>query len=504
MTREQSKLSSVPEGWLWVSTGEVSFLVTKGSTPTSYGFTYKSKGINFVRVENLENHRIQLNTIKKFIDKDTYLFLKRSQLKQNDILFSIAGTIGRVAVVAQNDLPANTNQALAIIRFPWKLINPHYLAAYFDSSMSLSLIRKKHRGVGIKNIGLQDIKEIIFPLAPFSEQERIVRKLEELFIKLDAGVKSLQNVRTQIELYRQAVLKYAFTGKLTEEWRKTHKDTIEPAQKLLERLKQEKKLALGKKFKESSPPDATELPDPPENWLWVKLNDVTCKIVDGSHNPPPKQVSGIPMLSARNIIDNRIVFSDYRFISLEDFEREKIRVNIHTNDVLLTIVGTIGRSAVVTENTPIFAIQRSVAVIRTNIRPRYLSWILQSPFYSLYFLEKARGTAQKGIYLNQLKEMPILVPPLLEQDKIVEGIEQDFSVVDTIIEGVERICAQANKLRQSVLKSAFEGKLVRRDSADEPAEKLLERIRKEKRYNYTEIDLKKIKRKQRRINAYVK
>ena len=90
--------------------------ITKGSTPTTYGYKYLEKGIPFVKVENLANGRIDKSSITQFISEDAHEFQKRSQLIEGDILFSIAGTIGRVAMVRKDDVPANTNQAIAIIR----------------------------------------------------------------------------------------------------------------------------------------------------------------------------------------------------------------------------------------------------------------------------------------------------------------------------------------------------------------------------------------------------
>jgi type I restriction enzyme S subunit len=101
----------------------------------------------------------------------------------------------------------------------------------------------------------------------------------------------------------------------------------------------------------------------PKNWALVPLTDIVSKIVDGSHNPPRKQNHGRPMLSARNIESNLIVFDNFRYISEEDFDRENNRTQISPGDVLLTIVGTIGRTAVVPDKMKGFTVQRSVAVL---------------------------------------------------------------------------------------------------------------------------------------------
>ena len=128
-------LPELPEGWLWTSLYILSYLITKGATPTSYGFNYVDKGINFIKVENIAKANIRSNSLQH-ITMEAHEFLKRSQLQEKDILFSIAGTIGRSAIVRKHHLPANTNQALAIIRLPYTFVSIDYI--------QLSLAGKVH------------------------------------------------------------------------------------------------------------------------------------------------------------------------------------------------------------------------------------------------------------------------------------------------------------------------------------------------------------------------
>jgi type I restriction enzyme S subunit len=500
---ESSKNTTrLPKGWVRTSLGEIAEINPK---------------LPCVLQDNAEVSFLPMKAVEELTGRfDASIFVPYIKVKKGytafingDIIFAKITPCmenGKVAVVG------NLRNGVGFGSTEFHVIRP-FLAEFPRKYLFYYLIQEGFRrdakrdmtgSAGQLRVPAKYMQDTSLLLPPLPEQGRIVARLEELFTRLDAGVEGLRKVKAQLKRYRQAVLKYAFEGKLTEEWRKTHKNQLEPATKLLEQIKQERKREI--KYRELPPMDVLGLPELPENWAWAKLDDITDKIVDGSHNPPPKQDSGIPMLSARNIVDNRIIFSDYRYISLEDFEREKTRVNIKANDVLLTIVGTIGRSAVVAENTPMFAIQRSIAVIRTYVRPKYLSWIIQSPFYSSYFLKRARGTAQKGIYLNQLKEIPIAIPSLLEQDNIVEKIDLYFSIADKIVESTERASAQASRLRQSILKLAFEGKLVPQDPSDEPAEKLLERIREERAMSNGEKDRneKKNNSRQLELSDYVK
>jgi type I restriction enzyme S subunit len=199
----------------------------------------------------------------------------------------------------------------------------------------------------------------------------------------------------------------------------------------------------------------------PPNWKCVALKEVVSKLVDGSHNPPSKKSSGYPMLSARNIENNKIVYDDYRLISKTDYELEHKRTKIAPGDVLLTIVGTIGRSAIVPEGTEPLTLQRSVAVITpAGLLPKFLMYQFQAPFIQRYFEAQARGTAQKGVYLGTLGETPICVAPIDEQKDIVAEIEKQFSRLDEAVANLKRVKANLKRYKAAVLKAAVEGKFV--------------------------------------------
>ena len=118
------------------------------------------------------------------------------------------------------------------------------------------------------------MRQIPIPLSPLPEQHRIVAKIEELFTRLDAGVEALKKIKAQLKRYRQAVLKYAFEGKLTQEWREANKGKIEPASVLLERIKEERKKEGKGKLKELPPIDTSDLPELPEGWVWTTVGDL--------------------------------------------------------------------------------------------------------------------------------------------------------------------------------------------------------------------------------------
>lgn len=181
----------------------------------------------------------------------------------------------------------------------------------------------------------------------------------------------------------------------------------------------------------------------------ARLGDICIQITDGSHNPPMGvEQSNYLMLSSKNIDDDYITLNDPRYLSQEDFEAENRRTNIKPNDLLITIVGTIGRVAIVPNSLTEFCVQRSVAVLKPKpeiVYNRFLMHYLQS--MRPYLEQESRGVAQKGIYLKQLSNLSIILPPLDEQRKIA-------AVLDKVSDLIAKRRQQLDKLDE-IVKSRF-------------------------------------------------
>ncbi len=177
----------------------------------------------------------------------------------------------------------------------------------------------------------------------------------------------------------------------------------------------------------------------------MQVRDICTSLTDGSHNPPQGiEYSEYLMLSSKNVFDNEITFEEPRFLSEEAFKEENKRTNIKPGDVLLTIVGTVGRTAVVTDEMPCFTLQRSVAVLHPKkevCNSRFLMYALQGK--RTYIEKNAKGVAQKGIYLGEVSAIEINIPTISEQDDVVEKLDsvrniiklrrQELSTLDDLI-----------------------------------------------------------------------
>ena len=188
-----------------------------------------------------------------------------------------------------------------------------------------------------------------------------------------------------------------------------------------------------------------------EGWEIRKLGDVCTTITDGSHNPPKGIAhSDFAMISSQNVYNDKISFDDVRYLQEEDFKNEDKRTSVRKGDVLLTIVGTVGRCAVFSVDRRI-TLQRSVAVLRPQncLKPRFLMHCLISK--SAWLNEEAHGIAQKGLYLKQLAKVSIPVPPIAEQEKIVAELD----CLTGIIEKKKKQLEELDKLAQSVFNDMF-------------------------------------------------
>lgn len=285
-----------------------------------------------------------------------------------------------------------------------------------------------------------------------------------------------------IKSLKDKILQLAIQGKLVPQ-----NENDEPASVLLEKIRKEKEQLIKDKVikKEKLLQEISEeemLFQLPKKWKWCRLGDISIKITDGSHNPPKGEHTKTDyiMLSSQNINQGTIVNLDKsRYLSEDNYNIENKRTQINRGDILLTIVGTIGRSCIYNESLKI-TLQRSVAVIDTKYCNIYLKYLFDSPKIQAYFNENASGTAQKGIYLNQLRQTVIPLPPLEEQERIVLKIEELFKLIDELDNNKQDLLENIANTRNKVLQLAIQGKLVEQCEDDEPASILLEKIREEK------------------------
>jgi len=441
------EISINQNGWAVTRLEDIATRITKGGTPTTYGYSFQKSGINFLKVENISEGRVNLKSITDFIGEDAHKFQSKSHLSVNDILFSIAGTIGETCVIREEYLPANTNQALAIIKGTDEAIIPKLLQLQLEAFVVK--VRMKARGGAMNNVSLEDLKTLLVYIPPVPEQHRIVAKLEELFSSLDKGIESLKTAQQQLKVYRQAVLKWAFEGRLTN---KEVKEGELPEGWKVEELK--KITIKAKKVK-------VKVQEPNNEFIYLDIGGVDNSILKiVSHKQyqwkdAPSRAQQIIELGDTLFSTVRTYLKNIAFVDKEIYHNQ---------------IGSSG-----------FTVIRAN---RTKVEPKYLF------YYSTYQgfinpLNKLQtGTSYPAVRDEDVFSQPINYPISIdEQHHIVSEIESRLSVCDKIEESITYSLLQAEALRQSILKKAFEGKLVEQDLNDEPASVLLERIKAEREKN---------------------
>ena len=215
----------------------------------------------------------------------------------------------------------------------------------------------------------------------------------------------------------------------------------------------------------------------PSSWEWTTFGSICKKLTDGSHNPPPKRSNGYTVISAQNIKNGKIIFTDKdRYTDEIGFQKENPRTQITKGDIILGIIGgSIGNVAIYDLSDPVVA-QRSISIIDTYVLNIYCFYLLQSTIFQSLFLEKSIGNAQAGIYLGELDKLYIPLPPIREQNRIVSEIKRWFTLIDEIEQGKADLQTTIKQIKSKILDLAIHGKLVPQDPNDEPASELLKRI----------------------------
>jgi len=373
------------------------------------------------------------------------------------------------------------------------------------------------RSTTIPGLSRDDYDEVLTPIPPLEEQHRIVEAIESYLTRLDDAVASLERVQRNLERYRASVLKAAVEGRLvpTEaELARKENRSYEPASVLLERILAERKARwiedavekvrakgitgedallqarkkVEKKYKEPEPPDTTDLPDLPEGWTWTSLRSLCDAIGDVDHKMPRRTDVGIPYVSTRDFSgDGGIDFTGAKHISPEDFERLCRKIRPKQGDVLLSRYGTVGLARVIRTSHP-FQASYSMAILKPAalVSPDFLEVCLSSEDVQRQIKEHTRGVAQPDLGLAHIRRLAIPLAPEHEQARVVEEARRVTSLIHHVESALTQSAERATSLRQSILKWAFEGKLVEQDPNDEPASVLLERIQVKREMNRAE------------------
>lgn len=518
------------EDWIEVKLGELSLLELGGDwgkdpniEDDEYLEAYCIRGSEFRNWENDKGNTASLRKIKR----DS---VAKRNLILDDILVEISGggpeqPVGRTVVIEHSVLNNFKGKNLVCTNFlrlirPSDFVNSIYLNYYLKYFYSTGkIIRYQSGSNNLRNLKFNDYLTIEIPFSPLPIQRAIVSKIEALFSDLDNGIANFKKAQEQLKIYRQAVLKKAFEGELTKEWR-AKQTNLPTAEELLQQIKQERqnhynqqiedwKKAVkeweknGKKGKKpsriSKPKEVTEVKESdienyetlPNSWKWSRFGNVTYKIGDIDHKMPKTVENGYPYLSTGNLNgDGTIDFSGAKTISKEDFERLALKIKPEKGDIIFPRYGTIGRNILIDFDRE-FLVSYSCAIIKnitSLMSSKFALYYSLSPVIKKEIKRYTVETTQANIGIASIENFVFPLCSTQEQTQIVQEIESRLSVCDKMEQSINESIEKAEALRQSILKKAFEGKLLSeaeieqcKAAADyEPASELLKKIQAEK------------------------
>lgn len=386
----------------WIRLGDIASRITKGTTPTSIGFHFTDTGINFVKVESVSEDGNFILDKFAHISNECNDKLGRSQLAENDILFSIAGAIGRTAIVTKDILPANTNQALAIIRLPNGTIDYSFLMYALKSPALLSQYEKQKQGVAQINLSLQNVSDFRIPQFPLDEQRRIAAVLDKVS---DLIAKRRQQLDKLDELVKARFVEM-------------FGDKDYPHKELIALIKEGAGLSYG----------------------IVQPGD------DGTGD--------MGILRPVDFADGKIDASSIKYIDRAIAKGFK-KTELSGNELLITVRGTTGITALTDNRFYGMNVTRGIAVIRYDsdkINPVYLNSYLKTDESQRYIQEHTRGATLQQINLSDLRVQKILVPPREQQDQFAVFVEQTEESKNTVSRSLEKL----ETLKKSLMQEYFE------------------------------------------------
>ena len=429
--------SKLPKNWVACEIGDVAKVVG-GSTPPSKDLTNFAAqgGMPWITPADLSGYKnVYISQGTRNLSDKGLAACSAAKMPPGSVLFSSRAPVGYVAIASTE---VTTNQGFKSFVLP-DSIDSRFVYYYLRHIKPVAEMMAT--GTTFKELSGSAAARLPFVLAPLNEQKRIADKLDKLLARVDACRERLDRVPQILKRFRQAVLAAATSGALTEEWRETHKTA---------------------------------------EWNTVQLSKVCQTINDGDHQAPPQTESGISFITISAINDGRLRLDKAsRFVPSTYYEQLKPARKPSVGDILFSVTGSIAIPALVDISEP-FTFQRHIAILKpdlTRISSKFLLYSLGTESIKDQSLAVATGTAQLTIPLSGLRVFTIGLPSKDEQHAIVRRVETLFAFADRLEARYTTARMQVDQLTPSLLAKAFRGELVPQDPNDEPAGKLLERIK---------------------------
>lgn len=504
---ENSNAIHCPVGWSYARLTDICEKIQDGThfSPDKER-QFAAGDYPYVTAKNVRSWGIDLSEITYLCEEDHRKIYGRCDPIKGDVLLVKDGVNTGDAAVNTFDGEISLLSSVCMLRPRRELLEGGFLRYYLSSPQGYRSLTGQMSGTAIKRIVLHKVRDTPAPIAPLAEQRKIVETIDELFSDLDAGVAALERAKANLKRYRASVLKAAVEGKLTAEWRARNKD-VEPASELLKRILAERRKKweadqiakfekAGKappknwreKYVEPKGPDTSALPTLPEGWCWGTVEQLASQeqysLAIGPFGSNLKvsdyENEGVPLVFVRNIRSNRFGGYDTKFVSSAK-ALELFAHSIEPGDVLVTKMGDPpGDACLYPEGLPTAIITADCIKWRLHeylTQRSYFVDAVNSDVVGSQIVRLTKGVAQQKVSLARFATVSIPLPPILEQQEIAETTARAFSASNATESDVQQNQLRSTRLRQSILKRAFEGKLVPQDPSDEPPGVMLQKVR---------------------------
>lgn len=410
----------IPEGWKWAYLGEL-FLHNTGKAQNLSG---SNKGVvrKFITTSNLYWNRFDLSKVKEmpFTEQE----LERCIAQKGDLLVCEGGDCGRAAIWNYDEKVCIQNHVHRIR--PYKEVSIEYF--YYLFYLYKFTGRLKGHGVAIQGLSSEAIHKVLCPLPPLAEQKRIVAQIEELLPYLDRYEKAWNrleefNRRFPADM-QKSILQMAIQGKLVEQ--RPEEGTGEELYRQVQAEKQAL-IKAGKIKKEKPLPEIAEDEVPfeiPEGWKWVRLSQIISVLGDGIHGTPAfDEIGDYYFVNGNNLAKGHIVFkADTKKVSFNEYEKHKKPLDMNT--ILISINGTIGNYAFYAGEPIILGKSACYFSVLAGVNKEYICHLINTKFFMDYAVKEATQTTIKNVSLKVMRMLPVPLPPIAEQKRIVARLEE--------------------------------------------------------------------------------
>ena len=461
----------LPEGWQWKTMEDIADVVGGGTPKSKEKRFYDGGDIPWLTPADLSGYNNKyVSRGRRNITEEGLSSSSAKLMPAGTVLFTSRAPIGYV-VIASNDIC--TNQGFKSFVLKLEDIMPDYVYWWLKGNKQLA--ESVASGTTFLELSGSKAKKLPIPIAPPEQQKRIVAKIEELFSHIDAGIDALNKAKQLLKQYRQSVLKAAVTGELTKEWREANKDKLEPASQLLERIENYRNKWIDDQIAEGSREakrlknklkkhefDDIEKEFIPEEWVSVSLLKLCLAVVDCHNKTAPYVEKGIPLIRTSNIRHGVINFKEkMKYVNEETYEYWSRRCPPESGDILFTREAPMGETAIVPVDTKVCMGQRMMLLrsIHDLTDVEYLHIALMEPLFQRRFQNFKVGVGVQHLRVGDVEKSVVALPSLDEQKEIVRVANEKLDATNRLELEIDNQLKKSKKNKQSILASAFSGKL---------------------------------------------